>query len=106
MALKKHLKICNQPNEVQCQECQKNITAKAMRDHMESIHGHITGEHKCSKANCGKYFTDKHLLQKHVLRHDKTKPLWRCEDCGKVYKRREGLVRHRKKVHDLKDEKA
>lgn len=87
----KHLK--DKPNK--CVFCGMGFTSR------ELLWNHILrkiGENAFSCKICEKDFTTKPLLRQHMLVHQPGK--FKCDKCGMVFRRLDGLKMHSKNMHD------
>ncbi len=80
-----------------CKQCGKQFrTHHSLVRHIRQHHGTFK-VHKCSL--CGKEYADEHKLESHAVIHigyderQKSK-IWICDQCGKQFGSRSGLVRH------------
>jgi len=84
----------------QCKFCFiKFPTAGTLRIHMHT-HSDLKN-YMCQICNT-KFFTEKALIL-HLEAHSKPKEVkWKCEECGKVCKREQSLIKHRREEHTNK----
>ena len=77
-------------NYVRCDECDKNISRKHLKEHVKSIHLKIK-DYSCEQ--CPSMYATKSLLKQHLLRH-KDEKNFKCKVCDKTFKMKRALNVH------------
>jgi len=100
-AFRKHLKeihnleeTISEEEEVQCQICGKTLKHfHTLKNHINEVHGDKT--YTCT--TCGVSLGCQRTLNTHMLTHNK--PTIPCEQCGKLFKRKDAVRSHINKFH-------
>lgn len=94
--LRVHCRTHTGENPYKCDVCQLSFYRKDMMQSHRRIHGTKYADLHCNK--CKKPFNSLSTLKRHKMIHKNVKP-YTCDNCNKVYTRKDSLVVHIRSKH-------